>query len=215
MPSIYDEIGYNPNTPYDKSKFGSGNYLGSDFGFLRGEYKKQLFGESDATKAYRDLGNKQAGMIAKKSLNAIEAGEGASGFLGTGANLQNEVFQNQALNLEQVNVNATQMTEQQRAQARQALFGMAQFEGSQNLNVDKGMEDVRQFDITTAEGRKQFFAQMKMKKRELDMTEEAQSGSFWETALGAIGGGLVGAFTGGVGAYAGQQAGRAISDWFN
>lgn len=195
--------------PYAKSEFGAGNYLGSDFQFLRGEYKNILKGSDPLTALFREQGKKDVGMAERRAINQMEAQEGASGFLGTNANAYNTLFESTTQALGDVNLKATQMEEMKKAQAREALLGMSQFEGSQMLGVDKAKEDIRQFDITTEEGRRQFYAQMQMKKRELDLAEEAQNGSFWDIAGSIVGAG-VGFATGGIGAGFGSWLGNEL-----
>lgn len=184
---------------FPPSTFGNRNYLGSDFGYLRNQYRNLIDSGDPSVDLFREQGAKRIGMSRRRAEEDIRESQAQSGFKGTGANLFNDLFEQEALQLGEVNLQATQMEQASRERAMAQLMGLTQFEGSQAMGEDQFKEGIRQFDITTEEGRRQFEEQMRFKWKELGLREEEMGGGFWDIAGDVLGFGF-GVATGGLGA---------------
>lgn len=204
--------------PVGQSTFGSGNYLGSDFGFLRNEYKNLYESGSPLVDQFVTGATKRIGMQSRSAKESIEEQGARSGFRGASANLYNALFEKEAQAISDVNLQGAQMQERIKQQALSQLVGLSQTEGRTNLDVDRQQELIRQYEKTFEENKRQFGLEYALRQRELDLREAEQAGGGFLGVLGGAIGGIAGIATGGlasgIGSWLGNQAGSWLDSQF-
>lgn len=178
-----------------------GNYLGTDFNWLRQQFKDQIEGGSEYGKMMLDQGKKDIGLMKRQGLEQLDVLGAQSGFRGANANLVNSLFETGATQLGKLEMGKAQLDEQVRGQGLASLMGLTQFEGGMKLDVDKAKEQARQYEKTFNENVRQFGLEYALKQRQLELAEEEASGSFGGF-LGDVFGTGLGFLTGGLGASA-------------
>lgn len=196
---VNDQFGYDDN-PYAKSLFGDGNYLGGNFDYLNNKYKGMVDGNNEAVDAFRKFGTKQAGQIRGRGMRTLEEFGAQSGFSGSvNMNMFNQLLEQEATGIDQTNTKALEMEQGIKERALNSLMGLNEFEGKMNMAEDQFSEGIRQFDITTEEGRKRFRAELALGQRNYELQKDAQDFNFGDFA-GKLVGSAVGGFAGGFGA---------------
>lgn len=192
--------------------FGYGNYLGSDFNWLRGEFKDLFESGSPVVQQMVEQGQKKLGLQVRREKENIDTLGAQSGFRGANANLYNRLFETEATALGDLQLEGAQMDEQVRQQALASLMGLTQFEGGTNLAVDTKKEDVRQFQESFNEQKRQFEKDWELRKRQVEIAEDEAGGGFWEGVGNLFGGGL-GILSGGAFGGVGSWLSDLVKNW--
>lgn len=193
--------------------FTGGNYLGSDFGFLRQQYRN-LFEEGDPfIQDMIETGTKRIGMQSREAKSDIEEGLSQSGFRGAGANLYTALFEEEGQQIQELTTKGAGLQSQVRQGALGALSGLSQFEGQQEFNVAGMQEKIRQYEKTFAENVRQFGMDYALRQRELDLKEEEMSGGGFLGGLGSLLGGGINLLSGGVFGAGADILGGLVTDW--
>lgn len=184
---------------FNNTTFGQGNYFGSDFGFLRNEFRN-LYEQGDPLiDQMVKQATKRLGMQSREAREDIEEAGARSGFRGTQANLYNQLFEQEATAIGDIQLQGAQQQNAVKQQALAQLMGLTQFEGQQNLQIDVQQEAIRQYEKTFQENIRQFGLDYALRQRELDLKEEEMnSGGGFLDVLGSVIGGVAGIATGGL-----------------
>lgn len=186
-----------------------GNYLGSDFGWLRGEFRNLATEGDPAIAKQAELAQKQVAIQSRRARAGIEEKGAQSGFRGANANLYTALFEQEAQATEGIRANTALQQSAVRQQALGQLSGLSQFEGGQRLRVDEAREATRQYEKTFQENVRQFGLQYALEKRKVDLMEAEQEGGgfmgFLGGALGTVAGFALGGIGGALGGYLGSQ----------
>jgi len=125
-----------------------GNYLGSDFNWLREQFRSQIEDGSAYGQMMLEQGKKDIGLMRRQGLEDIDTLGAQSGFRGANANLVNKLFETGATQMGKLEMGKAQLDEQARNVGLSSLMGLTQFEGGMKLNVDQAKEQSRQWQKT-------------------------------------------------------------------
>lgn len=140
-------------------------------------------------------GTKKIGKQARRAGAGIREAGASSGFRGANVNAFTDLFEAEAQQVGELETGVAGVAEQSKAQALGQLI------------------DVNQFDITTAEGKRQFEKMFGLKERELEAMIDAQGGDI-ASIIGSILGTGVGIASGGAFSGIGTGLGNIFEDFF-
>ena len=167
-------------------------FSGQDFGFLTGNLRTQIGagGFSPFLTQLLSQGRKDIGRQTRSARESIRESGASSGFRGSSANLFNQLFESEAGALSNLRTGIGGVAANQQSRLIDQLSGLTQFQGGQQLSQARLQELMRQFDITTEEGRRQFNEALAEDRRQFDESQEFGFGDFLGDILGAGAGGL-------------------------
>jgi hypothetical protein len=188
--------------PFDFSFLQSPQEQAPDFSAESDLIKSELKGTiesggmSDFLKQMLIGGTKKIGRQAGRAQRGLREAGASSGFRGANVNVLSDLFEAEASQVGELQTGIGGIAEQSKAQALGQLI------------------DVNQFDITTAEGRRQFEKMFGLKERELQAMIDAQGGDIG-SIIGSILGTGVGIASGGAFSGIGTGLGNIFEDFFN
>lgn len=191
------------------------NFFGESSGFLKDELTGTIEsgGMNEFLSQMLMSGKKQIGRGARRVRKGMEESANITGFSGTNVNASTDLFEAEAGQIADLKTGVAGIAEQSRAGAVGQLIGVNQFEGGQAFNKAQLEEQMRQFDVTTNEGRRQFEKMFGLKERELDAMLDAQGGDFL-SVIGNILGTGAGIATGGVFGGVASGLGNIFEEFF-
>jgi hypothetical protein len=178
----------------DQPEFNPSDFFGEHSEFLGETLKGRATGMSDVLKQLLTTGKKDIARGATRTREQLRELGASSGFRGTGANIQTDLFAEEAGQISKLETGIGQASEASNERALQQLLGLTSFQGGQQLGTARLGESARQFGITTAEQARQFEKMFGLKERELAIAEEQASGDFFGDLLKET----AGFFTGGL-----------------
>lgn len=154
-------------------------------------------GFSDNLRAREAQGRRDIGRQTRGARESIRESGASSGFRGANANLFNQLFESQSSAVTNLELGIGREAESRQQQALTQLIGFNTAQQQLGLSAAQFEEGIRQFDITTERGRREFELAYGLKVRELDILEDSQPG-FLENLVTTFVGGVIGGATGGL-----------------